>query len=376
MFIKLFQIILVFIFLKPCPALADTTIYENGVVRPENRMEEIPIGAETQMEQTTEQPAQNVIREYKAPKIRLTSPQKTKAQPAINYKSPSINYNDRGENRVIEKPFESVNASQLSEHPKIKEDCDSNNYICIITSTFKNYTLLEAKNKSVSARTVNINYILNNMRTELDSQNKNIILKPSESKIFDRLTPLDPTRTYGYNYNYKSYFGVIDAVADDYEYDLPYDIDKNPIVLQAAGGKFTHSGDDVYYSYDFKMPIGTPVLAARDGIVVKIIDNFSEGGTSTAFKNRENYIYIQHSDGTIANYAHLKFRGAATTIGAYVQKGDKIGYSGNTGYTTDPHLHFGVFKVVKGGKNKSVPIKFKTSAGVVNELKAGEFYKK
>lgn len=367
MFIKLFQAFLLLALFVASPALADVTVFENGVVRPENRMDIIPVEAQTEIGSST-----NVITEYKPE----NSKSKKSSKPNVIYKSPKVNYNDRGDGKVIEKPFESVGVNELGEKPKIKEDCDNNNYVCIITYAYKNYILLEARNKSVSARTVDINYVLNNMKSELGSENKYIILKPNESKFFDRLTPINLTKSYGFNYNYSSYFGVVDAIAEDYVYDLPYDLGKNLIVLQGAGGRFTHSGENVYYSYDFKMPVGSDVLAARDGVVVRIVDSFKEGGVNPAFKGRENFIYIQHADGTIANYAHIKYKGALTSVGAFVQKGDKIALSGNTGYTTDPHLHFGVFKVVKGGKHKSVPIRFKTSKGVVRELKAGGFYEK
>lgn len=85
---------------------------------------------------------------------------------------------------------------------------------------------------------------------------------------------------------------------------------------------------------DFAASIGTPILAAGDGKVV--FAGFSNG--------YGNNIKIQHSDGFLTLYAHQKSFKSGMRSGMSVKKGDIIGFVGNTGMSTGPHLHFGLYK--------------------------------
>ncbi|MEK7590456.1 MAG: peptidoglycan DD-metalloendopeptidase family protein [Patescibacteria group bacterium] len=84
---------------------------------------------------------------------------------------------------------------------------------------------------------------------------------------------------------------------------------------------------------DFAAPIGTPVFAARDGKIVATGDN----GRVQYGK----FIVIEHDNNLSTLYSHLSRQVAAK--GSFVKKGDLIGYSGNTGYVTGPHLHLTVY---------------------------------
>jgi murein DD-endopeptidase MepM/ murein hydrolase activator NlpD len=83
---------------------------------------------------------------------------------------------------------------------------------------------------------------------------------------------------------------------------------------------------------DLAAPTGTPIKAAMDGRVVTLGFNSVYG----------KYIIMSHGGGFQTLYAHMN----ATSVGqgAYVPQGAKIGEVGSTGYSTGPHLHFGVFK--------------------------------
>jgi hypothetical protein len=83
---------------------------------------------------------------------------------------------------------------------------------------------------------------------------------------------------------------------------------------------------------DFVMPQGTPLRSIKDGIVERVVDF----GSSNIGKG----VFIKWQDGKTAIYGHL----SKITVkqGDIVQAGDLIGYSGNTGYSTGAHLHFGV----------------------------------
>ena len=120
-------------------------------------------------------------------------------------------------------------------------------------------------------------------------------------------------------------------------YVLPYTVGERYVVNQANCSGFGHSGF-WEFGYDFTMPIGTVVTAARDGIVLHAQD-----GTEDGDRNGTNLITIQHDDGTVALYSHLTLNGVQVTIGQSVSAGDPIGLSGDTGNTGGlPHLHFSV----------------------------------
>lgn len=134
-------------------------------------------------------------------------------------------------------------------------------------------------------------------------------------------------------------------------------------VGQAFGGDFSHNESQNYHAVDITMPVGTPVHAARAGIVMDLERDFSEGGEDRdRYAHRANYIRILHEDGTMAVYAHLDFRGTVIFPGQVVLEGEKIGQSGETGFVTGPHLHF-VVQRNAGMKLESVPFRFETPEG-------------
>ena len=118
-------------------------------------------------------------------------------------------------------------------------------------------------------------------------------------------------------------------------FTLPYTIGESSRVNQGNCSGFGHSGF-WQYGYDFEMPIGTVVTAARDGEVVHAQDGATDGD-----RTRTNLITVEHADGSIALYSHLTLNGVHVTAGQQVLAGDSIGLSCNTGNTGGlPHLHF------------------------------------
>src|SRR5262249_11805626 len=158
------------------------------------------------------------------------------------------------------------------------------------------------------------------------------------------LTPTDPDKQWSYSYVNHFTMGSTKAVHDDtYIYSLPYQPGAEWKVTQGYNGSYSHNGSD-QYSVDWKMAGGAPVHAARGGIVVKVKVESNVGGPDRKYENSANHILIRHSDGTLANYAHLSRDGAKVKVGQIVESGDLIALSGNTGFTSGPHLHFSVFK--------------------------------
>ncbi|MDZ7715703.1 MAG: M23 family metallopeptidase [Balneolaceae bacterium] len=168
--------------------------------------------------------------------------------------------------------------------------------------------------------------------------------------------------------------GNVNASHDDsYVYRLPYQNNQSFKVGQSHNGSFSHTGN-WQYSIDFMMPTGTPILAARGGVVARTEEGYSEGGPSKEYEDKANYIYIEHADGTFGEYAHLQRNGVLVNPGTRVQKGQVIGISGNTGFSSGPHLHFSVSRVISGGSYRSLPVKIKTSKGVFVRLQKGVEY--
>lgn len=92
---------------------------------------------------------------------------------------------------------------------------------------------------------------------------------------------------------------------------------------------FTHAYKH-HAGLDYSLPAGTPVLAAGDGKIKNVgYDQYSG-----------QFIVIEHANGYISKYAHL--RAAFTATGNLVKQGQQIGEVGSTGRSTSPHLHFEV----------------------------------
>jgi len=114
-------------------------------------------------------------------------------------------------------------------------------------------------------------------------------------------------------------------------------------VEQGYGGAFSHQDEQNRYAVDFAAPLGTDVLAARDGVVMQVENDFDSAGLNQEkYAGRANFVRIVHDDGTMALYAHLLERGVMVRMGQRVRAGQLIGRSGNTGFTSGPHLHFAV----------------------------------
>ncbi len=119
-------------------------------------------------------------------------------------------------------------------------------------------------------------------------------------------------------------------------YQLP--LDKKEII-RLDTSSLAHEGR-LKQAIDFLCKEGTKVHVAFDGEVVQIIDNKTE--TTKDMNDAGNFILIKHKADEFSHYAHLSK--AVVKMGQKVKKGDLVGYSGNTGFSFGPHLHFSVIK--------------------------------
>jgi len=141
-------------------------------------------------------------------------------------------------------------------------------------------------------------------------------------------------------------------------YRVPYAIANKYAVTQAYPNVSTHDTLDAYHAVDIAMPVGTNIFAARGGIVFDVADTNFRGGLD---RERDgpgaNIIRVLHDDGTYAIYAHLNWNTIRVRPGDRVQRGEYIADSGNTGFSSGPHLHFVVIRN-SGMKPESVPLRF------------------
>lgn len=129
-------------------------------------------------------------------------------------------------------------------------------------------------------------------------------------------------------------------------------------ISQGFNGAFSHRDPENKFAVDIAMPEGSAVRAARAGTVLAVDEDYFNSGVDVPEnRSRANQIAILHSDGTMAVYAHLALERAQAYPGLAVEAGQLIGFSGNTGYSTAPHLHF-VIQRNAGMRLESVPFLF------------------
>ena len=159
----------------------------------------------------------------------------------------------------------------------------------------------------------------------------------------------------------------------DEPYRLPYALSSSIRVSQAYPDVKTHGDPASQYAIDFAMPIGTDVFAARDGVVIEVASDFFESGTDYQVDGpRANVVRILHDDGTMGLYVHLNWNTIRVVPGQRVSRGEYLADSGNTGFSTGPHLHF-VVQRNQGGALVAVPLEFASASGSVT-LVSGRSY--
>jgi len=157
-------------------------------------------------------------------------------------------------------------------------------------------------------------------------------------------------------------------------YRLPFALSSTVPVSQAFPDVITHGDPSSQYAIDFVMPVGTHVFAARDGVVIEVASDFFEHGTDLkADGPRANVVRVLHDDGTMSLYGHLNWNSIRVVPGQHVARGEYLADSGNTGFTTGPHLHF-VVQRNRGGALVSVPIEFAGPGGAPITVHSRERY--
>lgn len=164
----------------------------------------------------------------------------------------------------------------------------------------------------------------------------------------------------------------------DAEYRMPFICGQRYWITQGNHGDMCDRNDGNHvstmdYAWDFALPRHSPVVASRAGKVTLAANAVREGETcfdgcngefgSDEFKNccsactlQSNRVNVTHEDGTVATYWHLDE--ATVAVGQQVRAGEMLGFSGTSGCSTGPHLHFQVMGNCTTGWCQSQPINF------------------
>lgn len=178
------------------------------------------------------------------------------------------------------------------------------------------------------------------------------VLPPRSHIRLATLTAEDPSKPLRYKPRLRYALGDPRLQPSIHRYPLPWR--GGPFRLtQGANGTYSHFTPKGRYAVDIAMPEGTPIVAARAGVVVKTEGQQSGRGNNPA----GNFVRILHDDGTMGVYLHLMRGSVSVREGQRVEVGTLLARSGNTGNSTGPHLHFVVQRNV-GLAVESIPFNF------------------
>lgn len=180
------------------------------------------------------------------------------------------------------------------------------------------------------------------------------------------LTAISGGQPLVYTPQFQYSLGDPGGAAQSYRYPLPWR--GGPFRLsQGANGQYSHYGPKNKYAMDIAMPVGTQIIAARAGVVVKTENAQSGRGNDAS----GNFVRVLHDDGTMGVYLHLKQGSVSVREGQRVAVGSPLALSGNTGNSSGPHLHFVVQRNTGQGL-VSIPYQFNQPLGALPNFALGK----
>ncbi len=170
------------------------------------------------------------------------------------------------------------------------------------------------------------------------------VLGAFEQRQVAKAFPADRYRNSRFSVRYFAAPGDPSAHHDDsVRYSVPFAMGTTFVLAQGFNGRYTHRGVQSRYAVDLGVDEGTPVLCAREGSVMLVEEDFFGAGMDQErFGNRGNHVRVLHAYGSMGVYAHLQLESARVQPGQPVRRVQVLGLSGNTGFSTGPHLHFAV----------------------------------
>jgi len=253
-------------------------------------------------------------------------------------------------------------------------ECEVQNDICIRTVEYPDRVEIYLANNDLFYITVESSANLNNMFSS-NFKDGVFSVASNDEVLVGTLEVINPQEDWSYNWSYAYISGNFEAIHDDtFNYLLPFPSGYSYLVSQGFNGDFTHQEGADQYAVDYVMPEGSHVLAARGGKVIHVAEGYNGNGTTPYYFGRANFVIIEHSDGTHGEYFHLKQNSVYVEEGDLVEQGQLLGLSGNTGYSTGPHLHFAITSPVDSVTLRSYPFTFTALEGVFSEPSEGLYY--
>jgi murein DD-endopeptidase MepM/ murein hydrolase activator NlpD len=200
---------------------------------------------------------------------------------------------------------------------------------------------------------------------------RQVVLARRET-VLTTLRPADWEKPMSFGHEYRALLGEPGVEhRPDGPYRAPFALARQFRVTQAYPSHITHVDAASAYAVDIEMPVGTQIYAARGGTVIEVASQYFEGSDDAKRAARANVVRILHSDGTMALYAHLNWDSIRVRPGQVVERGEYIADSGNTGFSSGPHLHFAVIRN-SGLHHESLPVQFVRPSGAAAAAVTGE----
>jgi len=138
--------------------------------------------------------------------------------------------------------------------------------------------------------------------------------------------------------------------------------------------KLAYAPSDDTYSLDFKLPLGTPIRAAKEGRVRSFVNSYERYYSGLDFKQGTNYytnhIFLIHEDNSFTLYSHLQKDSCVIQRDQYVTQGQLLAKTGLSGWIGSiPHLHFsaGILPHENLFLRHTFPIRFKDYDGALEQ---------
>ncbi len=195
-------------------------------------------------------------------------------------------------------------------------------------------------------------------------------VQPRSEQVLLDVAATDGPSSVRYEYGYV--VGIPGAQHQPPEpYRAPFALAQRFTVTQAPPVVITHRDAASRDAIDIAMPVGTAVHAARAGIVIDVAARHFRSGLATQNMEDANFVQVLHDDGTNAIYAHLQLDTVRVRPGQHIARGEYLANSGNTGFSSGPHLHFVVLRNA-GLRSESVPVLFAGPGASAVPAKSGQ----